>query len=218
MPLRSTAQSKCASGVNLETRWKCYTCSSATLVEGVSSVRSPDRGRGTRGSHWAAGRSCNGGSRPAPGWLCPSSRARFTPAWVHHLVVPFHFSLKVSCPSSSQLQKWEAPAVTRGHWVLPLVLSASLLFWQSSGLHSEHRRQGSAGVCWHGCAPSSVARTRSLHVFSLSLCWSGCFVLRWSTALLGRDCILPGHCLIAQLMEDIRSIPSRDSTVQGWKQ
>lgn len=71
VPLRSTAQSKRASSVNIETRWKCYACSSAALVEGVGSVRSPDRGRGTRGSHWAAGRSRNGGSRPALGWLCP---------------------------------------------------------------------------------------------------------------------------------------------------
>lgn len=71
VPLRSTAQSKRASSVNIETRWKCYACSFAALVEGVGSVRSPDRGRGTRGSHWAAGRSRNGGSRPALGWLCP---------------------------------------------------------------------------------------------------------------------------------------------------
>lgn len=56
---------------------------------------SPDRGWGTRGSHWAADRSCKRGQQGL-GWPCPLSRACLASAWVHHLVVPSHLFSEVS--------------------------------------------------------------------------------------------------------------------------
>lgn len=104
---------------------------------------------------------------------CPSCGARVSSAWLPGAILPL--------PEFSQAYPVLDPGCRDGKRLLhpralgvPGVLPVSLLFGQSWGFSSAFRRQRSAGVCWHGRAPSSVAHRCSLGCVLLSLCWVLC--------------------------------------------